>query len=77
MAAIIVNETPRTLDEAIAEIVRRMENHSEWVGLNAETVSGKLVPHPGVSANAVRTSVDMARAYANVLRLLRACGAAP
>lgn len=77
MAAIIVNDNPKTLDEAVAEIGRRMANHAEWVDLNTETVGGIVKPHPGVSANAVRTSVDMSRAYANVLRLLRACGAAP
>lgn len=75
--AIVVNDNPKTLPDAIAEITRRMENHAEWVGLNTETVSGNLIPHPNVSANQVRTSIDMARAYANVLRLLRSCGAAP
>lgn len=75
--AIIVNETPATLAEAVAEITRRCNNHMEWVGLQTETVNGTMRPKPGVSANAIRTSIDMARAYSNVLRLLRSCGAAP
>lgn len=77
MAAIIVNENPKTVAEAVAEIHRRCNNHMEWVGLVTETVNGTMRPKPGVSAAAVRTSIDMARAYANVLRLMQSCGAAP
>lgn len=77
MAAIIVNDNPKTVAEAVAEIHRRCNNHMEWVGLNTHTVNGTMRPNPGVSAAALNTSIDMARAYANVLRLLRACGAAP
>lgn len=75
--AIIVDDTPATLPEAVAEITRRRDTHAEWVRLNTVLSGDVMIPSGGMSANAVRTSIDMARAYDNALRLLRACGAAP
>jgi hypothetical protein len=75
--AIIVNDNPKTVGEAVDEIARRRDNHREWVTLNSEEHGDTIRPAKGVSANALRTSLDMARAYDNALTLLRACGAAP
>jgi hypothetical protein len=69
--AIIVNENPATLAEALAEIERRRDNHREWCELSSVFVGDLLRMKAGYSAQEWKTHDDMARAYDNALRLLK------
>jgi hypothetical protein len=75
IVAIIVNDTPATLAEAISEIERRRDNHREWCELNSEFIGDLRRMKGGKSAHDWKMHDDMARAYDNALRLVR-CGVA-
>jgi hypothetical protein len=75
--AIIVNDNPKTLADAVAEIKRRRDNHREWCRLVTDDKSGKFALREGATLSVFNERQSMARAYDNALRFLRSCGAAP